>query len=230
MSIYALILIFPWIFFTYKVDYGQFMVYSDKQIDKNISIILDDVQSRISKSEWYIASAKYSIFICNTSWRLGLFTRSLDIGGKVNTMISDNVYIRESDISQNSILSPVKWEEILTPSERPLSYFIAHEIIHIYQWKNIGRLDMFTYPMYIQEWYPDYIAKRPSFDFTKYTEDYLKNSTTMNPENWLYNRYHLLIAYLMDIQGKTYHEITKEDIPMSILEQQLSEYLIKIHK
>jgi hypothetical protein len=227
VGIYTLILLFPWFFFTYKVEYGQFIIYSDRQIDKNISTVLKDVQSRILKSEWYSQSDIYHVFICNTSWRLAIFTRSSTIGGRVNTIISDNVYIRESDISRNSILSPVRWQDILTPLERPLSYFIAHEIIHIYQWRNIGRLKLFTLPMYIQEWYPDYIAKKPNFNFTKYAQDYLKESASMSPENWLYNRYHLLIAYLIDIQGKNYQQIIEENIPINILEQQLSGYIKK---
>lgn len=217
--VYIAILLYPSPFFSHKLEvFGQ-VVYSDQEIPKEMLGILDDVRERIKKSEFYTKEEKYKIFICNDSWRLFLFTRSTKIGGAVN-FFSPNIFIRKSNIEQNKIITQT---EIYTPKERPLSYFIAHEIIHVMQQK-VSPLLLITKPTYIVEGYADYIAKAPNFDYDRYLNDYKTNTHFMNPsKSGMYNKYHLLIAFLMDKKGMTYHEILQKSFSMQTVEAMMED-------
>ena len=67
-----------------------------------------------------------------------------------------------------------------------------------------------TTPKYIIEGYADYIGKEPNFDYDKFLEDYKNRDFFMTIESGMYNRYHLLIAYLMDKKGMTFREIVEQ--------------------
>jgi hypothetical protein len=221
---YLGLLIYPNFLFGNHYIYKNFDVYSDQKIPVEINAILDEVLVRIRKSELYDNKNRFSIYFCNSSWRLSLFTRNPNIGGLVNQGISNNIFIRESEIEKNKIVSPSKGQEIALVEERPLTYFIAHEITHSLQTK----LDRFMYistPEYIVEGYADYIGKGSSIDYKKYVKDFKENDFTMNPNSGLYNKYHLMIAYLMDIQGMSFREIVHQKINIEEIDQELKRKL-----
>lgn len=206
--------------FAYHHHYKNFDVHSDLPISSDIDKVLDDVIFRISHSELYDSRDSFSIYICNSTWRLLLFTRRAGVGGLVNQGLSDNVFIRESEIAENKIVSPTKGEEIALPEERPLSYFIAHEITHVLQTK-VDRFMHFTTPTYIVEGYADYIGKATHFKYGRYLNNLNRNDITMNPETGLYNKYHLLVAHLMDKKGMTFQEIAHKKIDIAQVEHWL---------
>lgn len=203
--IYIALVLYPNPFFSHKYTYKNFTVYSDKPIEKAIEFVLDDTQNRIEKSELCSPKDTHTIFICNATWRLELFTRNSKVGGAVNSF-SSNVYIRESDFKNNKI---VKEKEIYQAASRPLSYYMAHELTHVMQHK-ISNIMILTTPKYIIEGYADYIGKEPNFDYDKFLEDYKNRDFFMTIESGMYNRYHLLIAYLMDKKGMTFREIVEQ--------------------
>lgn len=217
---YFFLLVSPNMLFAHHHHYKNFDVHSDLFISNDIDSVLDDVINRISRSELYDSTDNFSIFICNSTWRLLLFTRSAGVGGLVNQGLSDNVFIRESEIAENKIISPTKGEEIALPEERPLSYFIAHEITHVLQTK-VDRFMHFTTPAYIVEGYADYIGKATHFEYDRYLNNFNRNDITMNPEIGLYNKYHLLIAHLMNKKGMTFREIVHKKIDMAQVEHWL---------
>lgn len=205
--IYVLILIYPNIFFSYKYEYRNFQIHSDKPISPSIDFVIDDTIDRIKESELYDTNYKFNLFLCNDNWRLKLFSRNGDVGGFVNYSISPNIYIRESDIENNELIPPGEW--MYTPEERPLSYFIAHETIHSLQRKH-NLIFLLRGPVHITEWYADYIAKKPDFDYDTYTKLYLENNYFMNPISGLYHKYHYYISYLMDKKWYTYDRVIDE--------------------
>lgn len=219
-SAYFFLLISPNILFAHHHNYKNFDVHSDLFIPNDIDKVLDDVIIRISHSELYDSTDSFAIYICNSSWRLLLFTRSADVGGLVNQGISNNVFIRESEIAKNRIISPTKGQEIALPEERPLSYFIAHEVTHALQTK-LDRFMHLTTPKYIVEGYADYIGKATHFKYEKYLNNLNRGDITMNPETGLYNKYHLLIGYLMDKKGMTFREIIDKKFDMAQVEHWL---------
>lgn len=207
IAAYLFLLIYPNVLFANKYQHLNFEIYSDRPITKNIDFVIDDVINRIKHSELYEANDKFRIFLCNDNWRFKLFARDKNAGGMVNIPISPNVFIRESNIETNELIPPGEW--MYTPLERPLSYFIAHEAMHSLERKK-NPFIQFTTPSYILEGYADYIAKKPDFQYKKYKELYLTNDFLMNPENGLYHKYHLFIAYLIDKEGYSFDRIINE--------------------
>jgi len=217
---YLGLLLYPNFLFANHHQFKNFYIYSDQEIPNKIDKVLIDVLERIEQSELYENKDEFSIYFCNSKWRLLLLTRNSSIGGLVNQGLTDNVYIRASEIEKNKIVSPTKGQEIALVEERPLSYFIAHEITHGLQTK-IERFMHITTPKYIVEGYADYIAKSTSFRYEKYLNDFLQNDITMNPTTGLYNKYHLLIAYLMDVKRLSFREIVNLKLEMESVENEL---------
>jgi len=217
---YLGLLLYPNFLFANHHQFKNFNVYSDQEIANEIDQVLIDVLERIEQSELYETNDEFSIYFCNSKWRLLLLTRNSSIGGLVNQGLSNNVYIRASEIEKNKIISPTKGQEIALVEERTLAYFIAHEITHSLQTK-IERFMHITTPKYIVEGYADYIGKGTSFRYEKYLNDFLQNDNTMNPSTGLYNKYHLLIAYLMDVKGLSFREIVNLKLQMESVENEL---------
>jgi len=217
---YLGILVYPNFLFANHHSFKNFEVYSDRRIPIEINDVLDDVLIRIKKSELYNNSDRFSIYFCNASWMLSLLARNPNVGGLVNQGLSKNVFIRESEIEKNKIVSPAKGKEIALVKERPLSYFLAHEITHSLQTKVEKFMHMIT-PEYIVEGYADYIAKGSSFDYNRYLKDFKSNDRTMDPASGLYNKYHLMIAYLMDVKGLSFKEIIKQKRSLTEVENEL---------
>ena len=215
--LYVGILFYPNPFFSHKYEYKNFRVYSDKPIPKEVESVLDDTQSRIEKSELYSSTDKHTIFICNATWRMALFTTHPQVGG-VATPFTLNVFIRESDFKNNKI---VKEKEIYQASSRPLSYYMAHELTHKMQFDKVSNIMPLTTPKYIIEGYADYIGKEPDFDYDRFLKAYKKKDFFMTIESGMYNRYHLLMAYLMDKKGMTFREIVKEKPSMEEVEKMI---------
>lgn len=204
---YLIVLIHPNMLFANEYEYRNFRIYADQEITGGINFVLDDAISRIAHSELYEDDDEFRVYICNDAWRFKLFTRNGNAGGLVNFMISPNIFIRESDIENNELIPPHGW--MYTPKERPLSYFIAHEAIHSLERKYSPLLQVTT-PSYILEGYADYIAKRPDFDYERYKEMYLTNDRLMDPENGLYHKYHLYVAFLIDKKGYSFSQLVNE--------------------
>ena len=217
---YLGLLLYPNFLFANHHSFKNFDVYSDQRIPHEIDIVLEDALVRVKKSELYESNDRFSIYFCNAAWRLTLLTRNPNVGGLVNQGLSNNVFIRESEIEKNKIVSPTEGEEIALVDERPLSYFLAHEITHSLQTK-IERFIHITTPKYIVEGYADYIGKGSSFNYKKYMKDFKNNHITMNPSSGLYNKYHLMIAYLMDVQGMSFREIAESKRSLQEIENEL---------
>lgn len=210
--IYLLILLYPNFLFAYSTTYKQVTVYSDKVIDNNINVVIDDALTRIKKSELYDSSILFQIYICNDLWRFAIFTQGNKFAGAVTQYHLNNaIYFRPCDIKNNKIVPPKEWyfaENPFTFSDRPLSYYFAHEMTHKMQSIYTGRFD-FSNPTWLTEGYADYIGKNGNFDFNENLKLWHNNKPELDPTKGLYRLYHLKIAYLLDKQHKSIKDIYK---------------------
>ena len=218
LAVYACLLTFPKILFGYSYTFQNFKVYSDRPISSDIESVLTDVKDRIIKSELYSDHQSFNIFLANEKWRLLFFTQSSNVGGVCHFNLTRNVFIRECDITENRIIAPSSWKFPL--EDRPLSYFIAHELTHTME-SRYDRWLNFKAPVHILEGYADYIGKSKEFDFEHYKEAWLHNEPIMRPENGLYNKYHLFLAYLIDRKGMTFGEIVEESSNLVMIETEI---------
>lgn len=216
VGLYLLLLWCPNPLFAHQYSYQNFVVYSDQKISPEIDFVLEDVEERLSLSELYEESDVFHIYICNDNWRFVFFTRNPNAGGVVNFLVSPNVFIRESNISENVIIPPNEW--MFETISRPLSYFIAHEATHSLQ-RKIDPFLVVKTPVHILEGYADYIGKCKNFDFEVFKNDYLNEDFKMNPANGLYNKYHLYVAYLVEKKGYDFEQLVREEPSMEVLKE-----------
>lgn len=84
----------------------------------------------------------------------------------VYSWLTTNIYIRESIIAENRIVSAER-KPIRDAIHRPLSYFIAHEATHVMQAETFGRFSLPFYPAWLNEGYADYVGKAGDFDLSE---------------------------------------------------------------
>ncbi len=195
--------------FGHHLSYGRYQVWSDRPIEAEIRGVLDDVTRRISRSAIYSPDQRFRIFICNDQWRLTLYSQRFagGMGGMADTGFTRNVYIRRSDIPRNRLIPPSGWAAAKM-ADRPLSYYIAHELAHVMESRAFGRGSAVRYPVWINEGYADYVAKAGQFDLAKNAADLRAGALAMDPRaSGLYRRHHLEVAYLLDRQGLSIRQL-----------------------
>ncbi len=127
--------------------------------------------------------------------------------GVADTALTRNVYIRRADIPANRLIPPSGW---IAPkmADRPLSYYLAHELTHVMESRAFGRGSAVRYPAWVNEGYADYVAKAGRFDLARNAADLRARTREMDPKaSGLYRRYHLEVAYLLDRQGMTVRQL-----------------------
>ncbi|MBL7809589.1 MAG: hypothetical protein JNN28_17345 [Saprospiraceae bacterium] len=208
--IYFLVLLHPNFLFAHSITYKQVTVYSDRDIDNYINAIIEDALTRIKKSELYDSSIHFKVYICNDLWRFGIFTQGNKYAGAVTHYhLTGNIFFRPCDIENNKIVPPKEWyfaENPFTFSDRPLSYYFAHEMTHKLQSDFTGCYD-FSNPTWLTEGYADYIGKDGNFNFNENLKLWHNNAPELDPTKGLYRLYHLKIAYLLDKQKKSIKDI-----------------------
>jgi len=206
---YALAAAFPKPMFGYRIDYENYQVWSDHPIPDEISAVLDDVTRRLRTSSLHDRDTPVEIFFCNEPWRLWFYGRSFStrMGGAADVWLPRQVFIRASDIAANRIRSPGSGP-IADAAQRPLSYFIAHEITHSDVSRHFGRTVMLRYPEWLLEGYADYVGKGGDFDFEDNRALFALGAGALDRDrSGLYREYHLKVAYLLDKKGWTLQQV-----------------------
>ena len=208
-TLYALVTAFPKPAFAYRSVYQNYHVWSDHPIPEEITTVLDDVTRRLRTSSLHDRDVPVEIFFCNEPWRLWLYGRHLStqIGGGADVWLTRQVFIRASDIPANRILPPGR-RPIADAAQRPLSYFIAHEITHSDVSRSFGRTIMLRYPQWLLEGYPDYVGKGGDFDFEENRALFAAGAPELERDrSGLYREFHLKVAYLLDKKGWTLQQV-----------------------
>lgn len=199
--VYILIFCNPQFLFKYEVTQNNLSLYSDEPISGNANNILNEVQTRLLKSQIYDPKKTYRIFICNDINRYKFFCLRSDsgqVGGFCRPYLSTNVFITKSDINTNHIFNS-HGSEVQEP--RTLSYVIAHELTHVVSEEKVGAISDLQLPAWINEGYSEYVAQK-EFDYDKTLEMFrngmLEESYGFKP--YYYDKYHLLVEYLLDVK------------------------------
>lgn len=202
LALLAGVLLFPQPLFGYSLTHGNFQIWSDRPIDPAIAAVLDDAERRLRASELHKEGEAFRIFICNEPWRLGLLARSTQIGGVAETVFTRNIYLREVDVAGNRLVPP--WGRLADAEVRTLSYFIAHEAVHVMQSRRFGRLNMARHPEWLTEGYADWVGRAGAFDFDHNRRLLRAGDPRLDyGRSGLYRRYHLMVAELIERRGFT---------------------------
>lgn len=212
----ALPLLYPDPLFAHAARYGVFDIKSDRPIDPAMAQVIADAERRLRSSELFQPDDRFQMYICTDPWRLLLFTRSTQVGGAVEP-VTRNIYLREVDIRHNRLIGPDG--EIADADVRPLSYFIAHEAAHVLEGRRFGRLAALRAPKWLSDGLADMIGKGGDFDIAENRARLLSGDPDMTADRarvGLYRRYHLMVAALIQEQGRTAADLYAAPPPESV--------------
>lgn len=197
--LYFLFLLFPAPLFRYKTTVGNITLYTQTRPPANTAALLTRVSDLLTRSPLNDTTIQQRVFICRNLSLFGLLTRGrTNLAGLCDDRLTRNVYIRPADIASEHLLAPPGQNGV--QDDRPLSYFIAHEITHSLESHAAGRWNLHI-PAWLWEGYADYIGTGPQ-DFSRYLQLYRAHSSLMDPASGLYTRYELYMMYLLDYQHR----------------------------
>ena len=159
------------------------------------------------------------VFICESPWLFGLFARqNYRVGGVANWLVGQHVFLRESDMENDRLISPSGRP---VAADRPLSYFMAHEVMHIANVRTVGRWRYSRMPQWVDDGYADYIAR--DIDLDDALKKMKEGARELDPKrSGLYLRYHLLVAYLIDKRRMAVDELLTASPPREEIEAQVA--------
>jgi hypothetical protein len=186
----AALTLWPAPLFPYEARWGEIVLRSDRPLSAGVSAVLADVERRIATSD-LPAAGPYRVYLCNETWKLHLFGRSMsaDFGGVTDVWLTGNIFIRPADIDRNTVIPPPTWRFSL--EDRPLSYFIAHEITHVQQVAALGRWRYARTPDWLVEGYADHVAKAGDFDAIANLRLLSDGADELDPAFGLYRRHQM---------------------------------------
>ena len=119
-----------------------------------------------------------------------------------------NMFIRPSLTEQDRLISPTG---ATVAEDRPLNYFIAHEVAHAMEYNNLGFSKYNALNQWVREGIADHIG-RDKFDFDKMLENYRNNLPMMNyKQSGLYLEYQLLVEYMFKYKGANVESLLQEN-------------------
>ena len=197
---YLLLLCFPEPLFCAEAQRHHIYVYSDQPLPPAINVLLKEVERRLAASPLYRAEQIHRVFLCQSPRRFAFFTNvNAGAGGVTYVYFNRSIFLRPARIAANRLLAPSGQE---VPGNRTLVYFITHELTHDLTISHLGARAYSRLPEWVREGYADYVAQGDTFNFRLAREQFLRGAPAMDPaRSGLYLRYHLLVAYLLDIKG-----------------------------
>ncbi len=231
----ATIILFPQQLFANKMNYKEFIVYSNDKIDDNIKIVLDNALNLVQKSELYDSKYKYNIILCSNSFYNKIDNKLLGIGRTARTTLK-NVIIKVRIDPKNNLAFPAFHKAC----EVNLTELIAHEMTHCLQAKKYGilKFNPFKHPeLWKLEGYPEYVSKQTElsgkgYSLTSEIDQYV-NLERKATDIWIlseeggcevpnyYYKGRLMMEYLIDIKHLSYDQILKDTVSENTVYQEM---------
>ena len=214
------VLVLPQPLFTYHVAHGRLELYSDRPFNPDSGRrVLADVERRIARSPLDHRDGVHRIFVANGEWRRRLvFLWSYGASGLNYHPLTRNVFIRESDINADRVLSTVG----PVPRPRTLAYYGAHEIGHSLIGEHIGAFANWRLPVWIREGLADYIGFGGNVDIDALTRALRSDEDELDPKrSELYARYRLLVAFMLVREGWSIDRLLASNMPQAEAEKRV---------
>jgi hypothetical protein len=201
---YMLLLVFPQPLFAYELTHAGITIHSTTPIPDAMRTTLERVRLRLARSPLAPEAGDAHVFICHSRWIFALFARqNYRVGGIANAFIGQHVFLRESDMVNDRLIGPSGQP---VAADRPLSYFIAHELMHIANTRTIGRRRYSQLPQWVDDGYADYVAR--DIDLGGALQQLKAGARELDPrQSGLYLRYQLMVAYLLEKKGWKLEEL-----------------------
>jgi hypothetical protein len=192
---YLVLLAYPQPLFAYELTSDGITVHSTGPIPDAMKTTLARARARLDRSPLGVEARMAHVFICQSRWVFALFARqNYRVAGVADWLVGQHVFLRESDMENDRLIGPSGRP---VSADRPLSYFIAHELMHVANVRTVGRWKYARQPQWVDDGYADYIAR--DIDLGDALKKMKEDARELDPpRSGLYLRYHLLVAYWLD--------------------------------
>ena len=217
IALWVTLICFPQPLFSTTLRSGHLILHSDQPIPEAAGThVLRLAEAKLAKSPLWTGQRDYDIYICNARWRQVIFfNKDYGAGGvALYPLTTNHVFLRDARIEDNRLISP---RGTPVAADRPLDYFIAHEITHLLTgpWHP---------PQWVREGYADHIGKGSEIDLNQSRQSFLSNNPEMDyAKSGLYRRFHLLVAWQLPRGKQTVEQLLHDPPPQSAAEVSVKE-------
>jgi hypothetical protein len=219
---YPLALCYPQPWFPHHAHLGRVALYSDQPLPAAITPILATVNRRLAASAIDDPTLTHQVFLCSDRRRFAFFTNvRYRVGGVNYWYLNRNSFLRPAHVEANRLIGPSGRE---VPGDRTLAYFITHEVTHGLTVARIGRRAFWRLPAWVTEGYADYVGKG-RLDVPAALAELKASAPEMDPQrSGLYLRYHLLVAYLLDVRKVPVQELLEGRFDRGQVEREVARW------
>jgi hypothetical protein len=205
--VYWLSITFPHLFFQFE-QFENLHVYHHGKSDA-VKRVGEKALAKIKKSSLYNPDTTYRVFLTDSANEYAYFTTLWRNSGGVFLMYANgNMFIRPSLTEQDRLISPTG---VTVAEDRPLNYFIAHEVAHAMEYEKLGFSKYNALNQWVREGIADHIG-RDKFDFDKMLENYRNNLPMMNyKQSGLYLEYQLLVEYMFKYKAANVESLLEKN-------------------
>jgi hypothetical protein len=216
---YLLLLAYPHPLFAHELTTGGITVHSTRPIPEAMKTTLERARARLDRSPLGAGTRGVHVFICDSPWLFGLFARqNYRVGGVTDWLVGQHVFLRQSDMENDRLIGPSGRP---VAADRPLSYFIAHELMHVANARAVGRWRYARMPQWVDDGYADYVAR--DIDLSEALGKMKEDARELDPRrSGLYLRYQLMVAYLLDRRRVPLDELLTTPPPREEVEGRLA--------
>ena len=219
----ALVIFLNLSFYRYNINYKQFKIYADIEINEAIYEILDEVDKHLKTSEIYENDLDFKIFISSGFKPYSIFSPSYKNAFAVTYPIIKNIFISKTDVENNLVQRNADED-----NERSLSSVIEHEVTHILIENEIGIKDNRKLETWKKEGYCEYISVESKLNLKAGIKKVYKDSNSSSPA-FSYLKYRIFVTYLIDVKGHSFHSLVKTEFDLRQLEKELTDYCNKYY-
>jgi hypothetical protein len=218
-SVYLLLLAHPHPLFAHELTSAGITVHSTHPIPEAMKTTLERARARLDRTPLSVGARDVHVFICDSPWLFGLFARqNYRVGGVADWLVGQHVFLRERDMQNDRLIGP---NGRPVAADRPLSYFIAHELMHVANARAVGRWRYARLPQWVDDGYADYVAR--DIDLAEALRKMKEDARELDPRrSGLYLRYQLMVAYLLDKQAVPLNEVLTAPPAREQVEDQLA--------
>jgi hypothetical protein len=216
--VYLAVLAYPQPLFAHEVTRDRLTVHSTKPMPGAMQATVTRAHGRLLRSPLYRSLGHAHVFLCDPQPLFAVFARqNYRVGGVADWAVGQHAFLRESDMHNDRLIAPSG-----TPvaADRPLSYFIAHEAMHIAIARHLGRARYSQLPQWLDDGYADYIAR--DIDYAKALQQFKEDAPELDPRrSGLYLRYQLMVAYLIEQKGVAIEQLLDSPPDRDAVEREL---------
>ncbi len=217
--IFIVFILFPNLsFYRHHINYKQFNIYSDVKISDEIFDILDKVEEKLKTSEIYDPDLSFKIFISSKFKTYSIFCPSLKDAFAATYPIINNIFISKTNIENNLVHRNANED-----NERSLSSVITHEVTHKLIENEIGIKANIKLISWKKEGYCEYISGEGTLNLKAGINKIYKGSNSFSPA-FSYLKYRILVTYLLDKKGHSFHSLIETEFDFKQLEKELQNY------